>query len=176
MLDQLLNLGYLPAELPPPFNSKSLAGAINSSGQIHQGCAGAQAHSVPAVHNLGRTGSLRRKLSIPNPMHHYHVCREVASNWPQLTAHCSTSGLSKSAPIIGSGRAISRSTPMADLVSHRTVIRAGKRYILQTDISTFYQSIYTHSIPWAMHTKPFAKANRGRAHYGNRLDTCIRNA
>lgn len=176
MLDQLLNLGYLPAELPPPFNSRFLAGAINCNGQIHQACSSVQAHSVPAVHNLGRTGSLRRKLSIPNPIHHFHVCKEVADNWAPLMAHCSASGLSKSKPFAGSVRAISRSTPMADLVTHRTAIRAGKRYILQTDISTFYQSIYAHSIPWAIHSKPFAKTNRGRAHYGNRLDTCIRNA
>lgn len=33
-------------------------------------------------------------------------------------------------------------------------------YVLHTDISDCYGSIYTHSIPWALHTKPIAKENR----------------
>jgi len=33
-------------------------------------------------------------------------------------------------------------------------------YILQTDISDCYSSIYTHSIPWSLHTKEVAKAQR----------------
>jgi hypothetical protein len=52
--------------------------------------------------------------------------------------------------------------------------RLNNRYVLRTDINRFYQSIYTHSIPWAVHTKPFAKANRGMAHIGNRLDLLTR--
>src|SRR5690606_1286537 len=39
----------------------------------------------------------------------------------------------------------------------------------------YYPSIYTHSIPWAIHTKAFAKVNQGNSHYGNLLDECIRN-
>ncbi|MCS6933634.1 MAG: RNA-directed DNA polymerase [Chitinophagales bacterium] len=33
-------------------------------------------------------------------------------------------------------------------------------YVLHTDISDCYGSIYTHSIPWAIHTKSVAKAHR----------------
>jgi hypothetical protein len=33
-------------------------------------------------------------------------------------------------------------------------------YVLHTDISDCYGSIYTHSVPWAIHTKPTAKAQR----------------
>ncbi len=33
-------------------------------------------------------------------------------------------------------------------------------YVLHTDISDCYGSIYTHTIPWAIHTKPVAKARR----------------
>jgi RNA-directed DNA polymerase len=33
-------------------------------------------------------------------------------------------------------------------------------YITQTDITDCYGSIYTHSISWALHTKPEAKSNR----------------
>lgn len=33
-------------------------------------------------------------------------------------------------------------------------------YVLHTDIADCYGSIYTHSVPWAIHTKPLAKARR----------------
>ena len=33
-------------------------------------------------------------------------------------------------------------------------------YVLHTDISDCYGSIYTHSVPWAIHTKTVAKTNR----------------
>ncbi len=36
------------------------------------------------------------------------------------------------------------------------------RYILHTDITECYSSIYTHSIPWALHTKPEAKKKENR--------------
>jgi hypothetical protein len=44
-------------------------------------------------------------------------------------------------------------------------------YVLHTDISDCYGSIYTHSVPWAIHSKPVAKAQR-RDHnlIGNSID------
>jgi hypothetical protein len=50
----------------------------------------------------------------------------------------------------------------------------GRRYILQTDINQFYRSIYTHTIPWALHSKPTAKVNRTLALLGNKIDYWVR--
>jgi hypothetical protein len=48
-------------------------------------------------------------------------------------------------------------------------------YVIQTDVSDCYGSIYTHSIPWALHGKPFAKENRfDKALLGNRIDKTLR--
>lgn len=47
-------------------------------------------------------------------------------------------------------------------------------YVLHTDISNCYGSIYTHSIPWAIHTKPFAKQHRSTTYVGNAIDKYIR--
>ena len=45
------------------------------------------------------------------------------------------------------------------------------RYMGTTDIENCYPSIYTHSIAWAIHTKPVAKAAQGKFSYlGNRID------
>lgn len=50
-------------------------------------------------------------------------------------------------------------------------------YVLHTDISDCYSSIYTHSVPWAIHTKPVAKlpANRNNnSLIGNLIDKHLR--
>src|ERR1022692_4555816 len=46
--------------------------------------------------------------------------------------------------------------------------------MLPADFSRFYNSIYTHSIPWAIHGKVNARADREYALYGNRLDLRVR--
>jgi RNA-directed DNA polymerase len=50
-------------------------------------------------------------------------------------------------------------------------------FVLHTDISDCYGSIYTHSVPWAIHTKPIAKLPANRTNYsliGNLIDKHIR--
>lgn len=44
------------------------------------------------------------------------------------------------------------------------------KYVLHTDIADCYSSIYTHSIPWAIHTKLKAKKNRKNSLLGNTID------
>lgn len=47
-------------------------------------------------------------------------------------------------------------------------------YVLETDITDCYGAIYTHSIVWALHTKPVAKANRtDKSLIGNVIDNHI---
>lgn len=48
------------------------------------------------------------------------------------------------------------------------------QYVLHTDISDCYGSIYTHSIPWALHGQKFAKDNRKAICIGNCIDLDIR--
>ena len=47
-------------------------------------------------------------------------------------------------------------------------------YVMHTDISDCYGSIYTHSIPWAIHTKAFAKQHRSLNYIGNLIDKYVR--
>lgn len=45
------------------------------------------------------------------------------------------------------------------------------KYVYQTDIAECYSSIYTHSIPWALHTKAVAKRRRrDLSMVGNQID------
>lgn len=48
------------------------------------------------------------------------------------------------------------------------------QFVLHADITDCYGSIYTHSIPWALHTRPVAKAKRKRVELlGNEIDGVI---
>lgn len=47
------------------------------------------------------------------------------------------------------------------------------KYCMHTDIADCYGSIYTHSIPWAIHTKEYAKREK-REGIGNKIDFKMR--
>ncbi|MFC3166807.1 RNA-directed DNA polymerase [Paracoccus fontiphilus] len=50
-------------------------------------------------------------------------------------------------------------------------------HLLKTDVSNCYGSLYTHSIPWALHGYEAAKEKQGdKSLFGNRLDFHIRNS
>jgi len=61
-----------------------------------------------------------------------------------------------------------------ELSIQRAKSRSASRFLLRTDISRFYSSIYTHSIPWALDGKSAAKKTRVGG-LGNNLDAGFRN-
>lgn len=183
-LSNVLALGYFPKELPPPFNTKSfgafadtLAAATLQLDTTKKGVKN-NLTTRPALHNLARTGTLRRKLTIPNPVNQYQVARAVTTGWAALKAVCAGSAFSLSTPryLKHAARAISPWHPFEALPMARARSRVASRYLLTTDLSQFYPSIYTHSIPWALHTKSVAKASpTDYKLLGNVLDLAIRN-
>lgn len=78
------------------------------------------------------------------------------------------------APRMSSTRAIEGSHGRQGIASERAQRSIGARYLLQTDFARFYPSIYTHSIPWAIHGKSAARADKKLGLYGNRLDLWVR--
>ena len=63
--------------------------------------------------------------------------------------------------------------PTRDIPEHRLSSVAAHQWVLQTDFARFFASIYTHSIPWAIDGKQFAKAHR-KGGPGNALDRAVR--
>lgn len=51
----------------------------------------------------------------------------------------------------------------------------GKNFIVKADISNCFPSIYTHSIPWALVTKNYAKTHRHDSEWFNQIDIKTRN-
>lgn len=181
MLKELLEKGYFPAELPTPFTTREYAAAICSpslptSHPYAFGKKGPKYNSKCAVFNLARRGRLRRVLSVPNPVNYYHSAKSIADNWADIEAHYRKSDQSLSRPVVDTSRALGWEKGFSELSDAKLKTRSASKYILKADISNFYPSIYTHSIPWALHTKPVAKGAFGfSASIGNQIDTHVRN-
>ena len=183
-LSNVLARSYFPKELPPPFNTK-LFGAFADTGpatvlQLDTTKKGIKKNLItrPAIHNLARSGTLRRKLTIPNPVNQYQVARAVVQGWGEIKSKCAGSPFSLTTPryLKHGARAISPNRNFDAIPVARARSRTASRYFLTTDLSQFYPSIYTHSIPWALHTKPVAKAKPSDySMLGNLLDLAIRN-
>jgi hypothetical protein len=155
----LCERGFLPRELPPPFSSASF-GAVVRSGWVPT----ATRISRSAPHNLFRWGTLRRQLSIPNPIAFASLCREIEMNWQLLQPVLALSPWSLSRPVVAKERAVERQREQKVVLLARAAARAGNRYAVRADISRFYHSIYTHTLEWAVHTKAAAKSNRALPH------------
>ncbi len=160
-LFDLLKDGYFPKELPPPFNTTeyaiSVAGpstTISSSVFLSK-----PMFSMFCVHNLARTGELRRNLGIPNPKHFYRLGKHLVQYWNQLETFTHASPFSLTKPKDGSSdRAIMPEHELKERILFRAKIRSNARFVLMADISRFFPSIYSHSFPWALIGKAAAKA------------------
>jgi len=182
-LKDILERGYFPKELPNPFITTSFASVVTSSGITLPSAFNINWHQrgpgVPTAkatrYSHARGGLLRRPLDIPNPITYYLLCRELDSQWTALARNIGGTALSATHPIMANtDRAIQGAHHQNARRELAVQTRLNNRYILTTDISRFYHSIYTHSIPWALHTKPVAKVNRSSSLLGNRLDYLIR--
>lgn len=173
-LEGILGRGFLPQELPPPFNSLSLGKFIQARGAAALPFDTSQHRtSHTETYNLARAGSFRRELAIQNPIHFALVAECIVANWGEI-AKLVKSRISLTTPTpTADGRAISRLHSLDILPRRRAEVRSHGAYLLKADVARFYPSVYTHSIPWAVHGKTFAKANRDIRHWGNKLDLLV---
>lgn len=129
------------------------------------------------AHNLARPGGLRRPLKVPNPVAYYVLAELISAHWADIRAHTWKRRLSASRPYVltRSSRSVITRYHYGELPRLRSLRRRGHRYLLSSDIDQFYPSIYTHAIPWALHTKATCKAElrlpgKGAHLLGNQLD------
>ncbi|HAW94496.1 MULTISPECIES: RNA-directed DNA polymerase [unclassified Arsukibacterium] len=186
-LKGLLERGYFPKELPRPFTTTPFAEVMYSWSILfgsstflgHFGKPIVKESRIPVAkevfYSLARGGLQRRQLSICNPILFYLLARELVSHWAEIKPLVSGSKFAATEPEFKKdGRAINGKYPQNARAELARKNRIGARYILTTDISRFYHSIYTHSIPWALHGKKIAKINRRLDSLGNKLDYLVR--
>jgi hypothetical protein len=178
-LQTLLKRGYFSNYLTPPFNTDSYSSLVtNSLTSLPSDFTNEKKIAYTIRHSIPNLGLKRRVIGIPNPVTYFSLASNILSHWNDIQQHFTRSNISRSKPVWNlnpNGRAIIHEYEFSDRDDEKQHIRGLSRYILSTDISSFYGSIYTHSIPWAIHTKAFAKQNRANRYYGNLLDMNARN-
>ncbi len=175
----LLEKGYFPEELPPPFNTSVLAKFRASVSQLWDALHVNYPHSAAELYSVPRVRQVRRHLAIVNPVAQFHLAKLIADNWITIRSHLRTSKYTLAVPEIEMDQ--DRAVPQPDfaLVSMRQIeISALFDHALASDISRFYGTLYTHVIPWALHTKTWCKQNLNTPQYrtslGALLDTAVR--
>lgn len=172
----LVTKGYFPEEILPPFHTEDLKLVIDhilTNLDILDPITGKKKIvSKPVTFSIPKIKIYRRNLSIPNPLHYIRLSNTIVQNWNQIQAHCDKSNISLSRLNIIPGTARALIKPNFNDTAREKIIRStGYRYLLKIDIAKCYNSIYTHSIPWALHTKVSSKAARSRkSFFGNELD------
>lgn len=177
--ESLLSKGYFPSQLPPAFSTQQLAphlAALQLAWSVNQPKAKAPA-CKPELFSVARAGHQRRMTSLTNPVPQTFLATFVAKHWSDFLKHYRKSRMSASRPrfLRDGGRAAC--IPSMQRLHERTILEsAGFRYMLRTDVSRFFPTVYTHSVPWALHTKSLAKRNRGITpkYFGNLIDQALR--
>ncbi|MBD0425557.1 RNA-directed DNA polymerase [Aquisalinus flavus] len=172
--------GVFPENLPPVFKVSKFYSVAIDAGLFEQNQIERNKPTALARYNETKRGNQRRVFSTPNPLFFIDTANFITKHRRQLNNALSSSPISHSKPEFDGdyNRAIKIST-FAEFVAARRAKLSTSRYIVKTDISRFFPSIYTHSIPWAVHGKRAAKLERSAKSstiYTNELDYLIRQA
>lgn len=175
--ERMLEYGFFPENLPPVFSITNLHEAA-----IKPLASGAYLTDKPmegARYNASKRGGQRRVFTMPNPVFMVDAAGYFLKHHAEIDEHLSASADSSSYPRFSDeGRPIAITT-YPEFHKRRRRNLALSRYIIRTDISRFYHSIYTHALPWALHGKIAAKNDRKTSStsiFGNGLDWLVRQA
>lgn len=192
----LIANGYFREEIPPVFTSWSLANACGDLlprvYDLHP--KKELPNTWPEQYNAADYGLRRRDMRIPNPANQMIVAEMISQKWEDILRCYGNSSISRSKDKIserwsGEGRPSVRMLDKALMKQQRLLALYGHRYVLRTDISRFFPSIYTHSIAWALHGKDAIKKDSNAqtqkpkpqklwsdgAFWGADLDRAVRN-
>lgn len=130
-----------------------------------------------------RNINIPRAMGIPNPFKYQRLCVELKGDWEKIRGHFreqTEHQLYRISRIhvrkeYGEKRIFKMNyknwrvdgNPESDLLIHDN---GTSRFLVQADVSTCFQSIYTHSIPWALVGKEEAKRTIGDDTWYNRID------
>ncbi len=139
-----------------------------------------------------KTELIDRTFALIDPELHLDIAYAITKNWNKIIDcifHKNNKVCSYSFPIplnsatpgkiggLRSGRMIYEYIEMAE--NDIAKIAYNYKYLIKTDITNFYPSIYTHSISWAIHGKATIRKLSNRYNYsyiGNRLDKLFQNS
>ena len=158
-LKALLGIGYFPDELPPSFTTGDFAKYRRAIGVAWAALQNYPNYpkTSPERYSIPKVIDWRRELAIVNPIAQYHVAKLIADDWQQISKHLTSCSFGVEELVIKFNASRAVSTWDFRLVSLRHCeISAIHNHALVADISRFYGTLYTHAIPWGLHTKAWA--------------------
>ncbi len=133
-----------------------------------------------------RNINIPREMAIPEPFAYANLCNSISENWNRLQKYFEFKTRNQKYKVSRIHlRKMDNTCALFEMnyknyekdsePEQDNVIRS--KYVAKADISNFFPSIYSHSIPWSLKGKEFAKkrANRNRTLWFNKLDTYSRN-
>lgn len=180
ILNTLLARGYFPKELPPAFFTEQFAKytATKTGRSLVSKYKPSDSYTECVKYQLARPGLDRRELRIPHPASFANIASLTAANFSRLLKKAGKSKISRSRPVYGPSahRALLPLIKHSDLPRERVAIRAGSSFLLKTDISQFYPSLYTHAVGWAVDPQLRSRSNWGKSNFlGQKLDQALMN-
>ena len=202
MLKSLLSKGYFPRDLPPVFTTQEFG---SKASEILASWRKAGIFSITPASKMKKSGSQRirrgaytygnlpraeaeaiskpkrnferRYIHITHPIPQSLLAWEIVSHWRQLQKWLARQEYSEERIIISDS--FERALKDINFPIHRAktgYIEAASDWLVKTDISRFYPSIYTHSIAWAAYGKAQVKSDLTMysGTFADRLDLLVR--
>jgi hypothetical protein len=182
---RLLSNGFFPPEMPSCFYSERFGAnrdaVLNAFAQIPSKKGKPHFHlfkSERAIFNFPRFSREDRRHSYINPVSYFYLSKVLAEKYVAIRKLNRRSKISVAPAIFdwAGERALIR--PAFDARdAQRATLNAGYELLAEADVAAFFHSVYTHTIPWAIHGKVLAKQKKqDMSLYGNLLDLLVRNA
>lgn len=170
---EILAKGFLPKEFPNLFDSKDLNKSMRISDEM---LASKPTLSIPMKTSIPKGAGFRRNITIPNPKHFTVLSKFIAKQTKEIKQFFKLSRISMSKAVSDkdSSRAIVNEFGFDNVLQEQLIKGFSSKFLVTADISKFYNTIYTHSIPWAIHGKIESKRDRTDALWGNKLDRLVR--
>lgn len=174
----LVGKGYFPEELPPCFTTEDLQVIVGTPGfnterYINDREDRRFLQSSKTIHfSIPQIKGYRRILGLPGPFHYIQLAQTLIVNRREISTKIGQSHISifKNYSSTNTSARYIDKPDFKSFIEKRILMATGYRYLLMLDVTRFYSSIYTHSIPWAIHTKEISKGNDSPSLFGNLID------
>jgi hypothetical protein len=190
VLTGLLDFGLFADKVPPCFTSEGLAAIASlamrdilvetDEKKLKDGI-DTRAHDYIRYEAL-RDINIALHLGSPHPEAYAVQSLAISRHWKEVSTHCNRPKPAISRIHVrpsGNGSIFEmnyKGEERYQLEEDEIRWMAGTQYVVHADVSSCFPSIYTHSIPWALHGKSDAKKeSRITVLVGNLLDKCTQN-
>ena len=184
----MVDYGLFSEKVPPCFRSSGLTDNIPTRLRriVEETDQKRLKSRIKQTHDYVRYESLRdinvpRQIGIPHPESYVVQCLALRRHWTTVKQHCAKPDIPVSRTYVQriSGQSVFvmnyKGPYRFECEEEDLHDMAGARYVVRADISNCFPSVYTHSIPWAIHGRSKAKGNHSVMLAGNLLDSVTRN-